>query len=917
MRTSLSIFLSARTIFVYSLTWMFLMMWWMTTFAMWICWDGIVDVNENCDDGNANNGDGCDSLCVVENNWTCAWIFPSVCVKWTNMDGDGFIDVEDDDIDGDGIVNTDEMPRTACNVRYAQFDQNAGLDQDNRITTYADPVDVLRVGPWIDTVSYVGQTTMSWVDQSNLAWAIADGDYLNMRFSMKNPLPRQLYSDTFEYRIKSWWDYVSTLRVSHDGFATYTDLWTDRAMPVTTHANRPRNVLFDDNVILLPGQQYDFRMYVYDSTNPGQTVFDDFKMQWCTSDDDATWIADYLEVIESCWNWILEWAEECDDGNVTSGDGCSSSCEVELCNVLYTAGRQAKWVSEARLVSSNTDFSMNLLAGGDGYIEVNGNTFGWIEGLAIDHTTEILYGFDVTSTPWSSQLLSIDPVTWDATKIGSPIVWSVWWATVDANGRLLVILWSSSMREVDMSTWQLWSFVLHTRSKWITDIVSMKDGSVIGIYRWTATVDAELYAINWTQCSNSSSNSETFLWVVNYDPTTVDLSLVQGLAASDLLWPNELILYDGSWNDEVYSIADVTSSLDADKIFDLESILVNRSWYGDAAACLTPNSIPSVPLCTWCGNGVVEWAEACDDGNTDDGDGCNNLCIVECPTWQVPNGSGGCEDLLCDISSTIVTLGWTSVWPWSQLEEWDVVQVTCDGTYAELYAMRARIVWAATRDQFSRYTPNSSVSYKIQTTAAYEFQCYIRASWDGSWSPWATEFCGQVTTSYCGNEVTEVSEQCDEWSANGWWCSATYGNTCIYCSATCQTVIVLGESCWDWIVNGDEECDGTPWCDSVTCKIWYCRDDAPLLDSSKNFVITDLSPTIIAWTSSQPNSEVAICFEDTNGSRDLYYTSTTSNGSFWFVPDLSPYITPWVNVGIMLHDENWLESDHHALVLQK
>ena len=67
--------------------------------------------------------------------------------------------------------------------------------------------------------------------------------------------------------------------MSHDGFVTFTDLWTDRPMPVTTHADRPRNVSFDDNVILLPGQQYDFRMYVYDSTNPAQTVFDDFKMQ--------------------------------------------------------------------------------------------------------------------------------------------------------------------------------------------------------------------------------------------------------------------------------------------------------------------------------------------------------------------------------------------------------------------------------------------------------------------------------------------------------------------------------------------------------------------------------------------------------------------------------------------------------------
>jgi len=32
-----------------------------------------------------------------------------------------------------------------------------------------------------------------------------------------------------------------------------------------------------------------------------------------------------------------------------------------------------------------------------------------------------------------------------------------------------------------------------------------------------------------------------------------------------------------------------------------------------------------------CGNGVVEPGEECDDGNDDDGDGCDHACVVECP----------------------------------------------------------------------------------------------------------------------------------------------------------------------------------------------------------------------------------------------------------------------------------------------
>ncbi len=106
------------------------------------------------------------------------------------------------------------------------------------------------------------------------------------------------------------------------------------------------------------------------------------------------------------------------------------------------------------------------------------------------------------------------------------------------------------------------------------------------------------------------------------------------------------------------------------------------------------------------------------------------------------------------------------------------------------------------------------------------------------------------------------------------------------------------------------------WC-SNQCEIEYCRDDAPLTDTSKNFVITSLDPTSIAGTSSQPDSKVAICLEDTTGSRDIFYTTTDATGAFTYTPDLTPYAAPRVNIWVMLHDENDLDIDHHTLFLKK
>lgn len=53
------------------------------------CGDGIVTENEDCEDGNLNNGDGCDSLCHEERGWSCCSDeIPSIC---TEICGDGLV----------------------------------------------------------------------------------------------------------------------------------------------------------------------------------------------------------------------------------------------------------------------------------------------------------------------------------------------------------------------------------------------------------------------------------------------------------------------------------------------------------------------------------------------------------------------------------------------------------------------------------------------------------------------------------------------------------------------------------------------------------------------------------------------------------------------------------------------------------
>lgn len=91
------------------------------------CGDAVQSDGETCDDGNAVQGDGCDSACLVEAGFECtaatgaidfilgATAVPSVCGPFGDIDGDGVINNQDNctlvanasqiDTNGDGIGN--------------------------------------------------------------------------------------------------------------------------------------------------------------------------------------------------------------------------------------------------------------------------------------------------------------------------------------------------------------------------------------------------------------------------------------------------------------------------------------------------------------------------------------------------------------------------------------------------------------------------------------------------------------------------------------------------------------------------------------------------------------------------------------------------------------------------------------------
>ncbi len=88
-----------------------------------VCGNGIVETDEDCDDGDQNSGDGCSASCTIESGYSCNGFPSSTCTQITECN-DG------DDNDNDGY--TDELD-FSC--------QQGGPDEDTFLAECQDGVD--------------------------------------------------------------------------------------------------------------------------------------------------------------------------------------------------------------------------------------------------------------------------------------------------------------------------------------------------------------------------------------------------------------------------------------------------------------------------------------------------------------------------------------------------------------------------------------------------------------------------------------------------------------------------------------------------------------------------------------------------------------------------------------------------------
>ena len=199
-------------------------------------------------------------------------------------------------------------------------------------------------------------------------------------------------------------------------------------------------------------------------------------------------------------------------------------------------------------------------------------------------------------------------------------------------------------------------------------------------------------------------------------------------------------------------------------------------------------SCPGTKCCSTCGDSLIQCSETCDDGNTQSGDGCSNVCAIE-PGYQFCNDS--CSDQIIPlwVQNTPVASETTNICPHELDAYWPE-------THKKLFMDSENgiecLTDALTSFEFLGLCFNSILDkYELTNVPRNWFTTSLNCQNKGA--GWDLVY---VTPSNF-NELTQLKQ-----------CSLGYkclNEICV--PNTCTTNKCLCESCGDFNVTGFEECD--------------------------------------------------------------------------------------------------------------
>jgi len=217
-----------------------------------------------------------------------------------------------------------------------------------------------------------------------------------------------------------------------------------------------------------------------------------------------------------------------------------------------------------------------------------------------------------------------------------------------------------------------------------------------------------------------------------------------------------------------------------------------------------------------CGNKVVDELEQCDDGNSDDEDGCTSLCGYTCESDGECSDGDPCNgDETCSVDHTCVPSGGIAEDGESCGNDASCLNGECfdhicnngivqpgeecdDGDDKDDNGCTRRCEYTCKLGDALSPNVNECTPFSTCDEASHTWQGGQRLE-DGIVCGNGDGYCqsGVCILSICGDGVVEPNEECDLGDQNGVEDSG--------CSASCTTAV-----CGDGVIGGSETCDDGP-----------------------------------------------------------------------------------------------------------
>ncbi len=269
------------------------------------CGSGVVTGTEACDDGNTAAGDGCDAACTVEPGFYCQGTKPSVCAGAEILCGDG--------LDNNGAFGADAadpscalpayVPACAPSTTLRVYPNNTSTAiPDNNLTGITSNVTVSNGG------TVAGGAIVFTIPHEY------DGD-VDVSLITPTPTTIDICSDNGGLGVNFTNTVLSPACVPANAVTGGTAPFSGCYIPEN-----------NAQVLGIVGKSADgtWGLKVVDDAGGDVGTLQSWKLVLCTT---------------VCGDGTMAGAEQCDDGNLTDGDGCDSNCKTTACgNGITTTG---------------------------------------------------------------------------------------------------------------------------------------------------------------------------------------------------------------------------------------------------------------------------------------------------------------------------------------------------------------------------------------------------------------------------------------------------------------------------------------------------------------------------------------------------------------------------------------------------